>query len=102
MCIMGFRIRVFVDSVSLVCEVKAGHYMCNGLLKSCVCRPKESGQWSGGGPLRVVVGFRSRVFVDSKSLVNGVLRDTQRELILASLSGGQVLIDTDRRHHVKV
>ena len=27
---------------------------------------------------------------------------TQHELILASLSGGQVLIDTDRRHREKV
>ena len=69
LCIMGFRsrvfvdsvslvcgadgVRVFVDSVSLVCEVKAGHYMCNGLPKSCVCRLEESGQWNGGWPLRV-------------------------------------------------
>ena len=49
-----------------------------------------------------IMSFQSCVFVDSKSLVNRVLKDTQRELIVASLSGGQVLIDTDRKHHVKV
>ena len=82
--------------------MEGGHYACNGLLKSCVCRLGESGQSEWKVAITRVMGFRSRVFVDSKSLVNGVLRDTQRELILASLSGGQVLIDTDRRHHVKV
>ena len=47
--VMGFRSRVFVDPKSLVNGVEAGHYACSGLPKSCVCRLKESGQWSVEG-----------------------------------------------------
>ena len=51
--VMGFRSCVFINSKSLVNGVEAGHYTCNGLLKLCVCRLKESGQWSGSWPLRM-------------------------------------------------
>ena len=38
----------------------------------------------------------------SMSPLNRRLNILNHELILASLSGAQLLIDTDRRHHVKV
>ena len=46
-------------------------------------------------------GLPSRVLAH-KETGQRVVEYTQHELILASLLGGQVLIDTDRRHREKV
>ena len=45
---------------------------------------------------------KSRFFLAHKETGQCSVEYTQHELILASLLGGQVLIDTDRRHHEKV
>ena len=47
-------------------------------------------------------GLPSRVFLAHRDTGQCSVEYTQHELILASLLGGQVLIDTDRRHHEKV
>ena len=47
-------------------------------------------------------GLSSHVFLAHKDTSQCSVEYTQHELILASLLGEQVLIDTDRRHHEKV
>ena len=47
-------------------------------------------------------GLSSCVFLAHKDTSQCSVEYTQHELILASLLGRQVLIDTDRRHHEKV
>ena len=47
-------------------------------------------------------GLPSRVFLAYKETGQCSVKYTQYELILTSLLGKQVLIDTERRHHKKM
>ena len=69
--------------------------MCNGLLKSRFWGNIYEG-WL------CVMSFQVMIFLAHKETGQRSVEYTQHELILTSLLGEQVLIDTDRRHHKKV